>query len=114
MREIIARVDEGLSAGAQAMRERSDQTEERLRTLIERVDEGLSASAAALQDTLSSTAASITPLNTQGPLTRRSPGGRPSSQERRSAASAEDEAARSEADVLVATFTSDQLIESWD
>lgn len=62
MRGLIGRIDEGLSAGAAAMRERTDATEHRLRTLIRRVDEGLSAGAAALQDTLSATGA-LTVLN---------------------------------------------------
>mmetsp|Transcript_69967 Transcript_69967/g.167956 ORF Transcript_69967/g.167956 Transcript_69967/m.167956 type:complete len:357 (-) Transcript_69967:24-1094(-) len=53
MKALITRIDDGLVAGAAAMRERSDATEVRLRTLIKRVDEGLSAGAAALQDTLS-------------------------------------------------------------
>uniref|UniRef100_A0A7S4PSV2 Uncharacterized protein n=1 Tax=Alexandrium monilatum TaxID=311494 RepID=A0A7S4PSV2_9DINO len=53
MRGLIGRIDDGISAGAASMRERTDQTELRLRTLIKRVDEGLSAGAAALQDTLS-------------------------------------------------------------
>lgn len=57
MRGLIGRIDEGLSAGAAAMQERTDQTEDRLRGLIIRVDEGLSAGAAALQDTLVSTGA---------------------------------------------------------
>lgn len=55
MRGLISRIDEGLSAGAAAMRERTDATESRLRSLIKRVDEGLSAGAAALQDTLTAT-----------------------------------------------------------
>ncbi|CAE8610749.1 unnamed protein product, partial [Polarella glacialis] len=55
MRGLIGRIDEGLSVGASAMRERTDQTEVRLRTLIKRVDEGLSAGAAALQDTICET-----------------------------------------------------------
>mmetsp|Transcript_23296 Transcript_23296/g.42696 ORF Transcript_23296/g.42696 Transcript_23296/m.42696 type:complete len:365 (+) Transcript_23296:1-1095(+) len=62
MRGLIGRIDEGLSAGAAAMRERTDATEARLRSLIRRVDEGLSAGAAALQDTLSATGA-LTVLN---------------------------------------------------
>merc|ERR1712232_957917 len=53
MRGLIARIDEGLSAGAAGMRDRTDVTEVRLRSLIQRVDEGLSAGAVALQDTLS-------------------------------------------------------------
>jgi len=52
MKALINRIDEGLSAGAASMRERTDQTEARLRTLISRVDQGLSVGAAALQDTL--------------------------------------------------------------
>jgi len=56
MRGLICRIDEGLSAGAHAMRERTDATEMRLRSLIERVDQGLSAGAAELQDTLSGAA----------------------------------------------------------
>jgi len=55
IRELIGRIDEGLSAGALFMRERTDATETRLRNLIKRVDEGLSAGAAALQDTLAAT-----------------------------------------------------------
>lgn len=55
MRGLISRIDEGLSAGAAAMREQTDATESRLRSLIKRVDEGLSAGAAALQDTLTAT-----------------------------------------------------------
>eukprot|EP00439_Symbiodinium_sp_Y106_P065849 s2366_g10.t1 len=46
------RIDEGLSQGAAAMRERTDQTKVRLHSLIKRVDEGLTAGAAALQDSL--------------------------------------------------------------
>lgn len=53
MRELIERIDESISAGAAAMREKTDATEIRLRSLIQRVDEGLSLGAAALQDTLS-------------------------------------------------------------
>lgn len=52
MRGLIERIDERLSSGAAAMRERTDATESRLRSLINRVDEGLSVGAAALQDTL--------------------------------------------------------------
>jgi len=55
MRGLISRIDEGLSAGAETMRERTDATESRLRSLIKRVDQGLSAGAAALQDTLTAT-----------------------------------------------------------
>mmetsp|Transcript_21754 Transcript_21754/g.39982 ORF Transcript_21754/g.39982 Transcript_21754/m.39982 type:complete len:330 (+) Transcript_21754:95-1084(+) len=57
MKALIARIDDGLNAGAVAMCERSDATEDRLRTLIKRVDEGLSAGAAALQDTLQASGA---------------------------------------------------------
>lgn len=59
MRGLIARIDEGLSASALAMRERTDATEQRLRTLIQRVDRDLASGAAALQDTLSSTARTV-------------------------------------------------------
>lgn len=55
MRGLIGRIDEGLSAGAASMKERTDQTEVRMRHLIKRVDEGLSAGAAALKDTLTNT-----------------------------------------------------------
>jgi hypothetical protein len=66
MRGLIGRIDEGLSAGAAAMSERTDATEARLRGLIKRVDEGLSAGAAALQDTLCATGALSAPTqNTQ-------------------------------------------------
>ncbi|CAJ1368581.1 unnamed protein product [Effrenium voratum] len=50
------RIDDGLSSGAASMRDRTDQTEVRLRSLIKRVDEGLTAGAAALQDSLSQSA----------------------------------------------------------
>mmetsp|Transcript_37806 Transcript_37806/g.46847 ORF Transcript_37806/g.46847 Transcript_37806/m.46847 type:complete len:322 (-) Transcript_37806:131-1096(-) len=52
MRGLIGRIDEGLSAGAASMKERTDQTEVRMRRLINRVDEGLTAGAAALKDSL--------------------------------------------------------------
>ncbi|CAE7361183.1 Shprh [Symbiodinium sp. CCMP2456] len=52
MKGLIGRIDEGLSQGAAAMRERTDQTKVRLHSLIKRVDEGLTAGAAALQDSL--------------------------------------------------------------
>merc|ERR1719356_1620604 len=112
MREIIARVDEGLSAGAQAMRERSDQTEERLRALIQRVDEGLSASAAALQDTLSSAGQGFAAGQQQTP----SHGGG-ARHRQRSPARACAPSASSEEDppgCEASARTSDQLIESWD
>lgn len=57
MRGLIERIDDGLSLGATAMAERTNDTEDHLRRLILRVDEGLSAGAAALQDTLISTGA---------------------------------------------------------
>lgn len=112
MREILVRVDEGLSAGAQAMRERSDQTEERLRTLIQRVDEGLSASAAALQDTLSSAGQGFAAGLPQAPS--HGGGAHP---HQRSAARVCDLGAGSEEDppgCEASARTSDQLIESWD
>lgn len=52
MKGLIGRIDEGLSAGASSMRQRTEQTEQALRTLIKRVDEGLCAGANALQSTL--------------------------------------------------------------
>lgn len=54
MQGLIGRIDEGLSAGASSMRQRTEQTEQTLRTLIKRVDEGLCAGANALQSTLGS------------------------------------------------------------
>merc|ERR1719174_474597 len=44
MREIIGRIDTGLSVGAAALRERTEATDTRLRSLIKRVEESLSAS----------------------------------------------------------------------
>lgn len=56
MASLCARIDQGLMTGAAAIRDRTDQTETRLRSLIKRVDEGLQTGANALQETLSSTA----------------------------------------------------------
>jgi len=53
LRDLIGRIDDGLSVGASASAVSADATEERLRTLIKRIDEGLLTGAAALQDTLS-------------------------------------------------------------
>ena len=47
MREIIGRIDTGLSVGAAALRERTEATDTRLRSLINRVEESLSVSRAA-------------------------------------------------------------------
>lgn len=71
MRSLISRIDEALSQGANAMRERADQTETKLKNLIRRVDDGLSFGAMNLQDTVNSAAQLFTPtlneLSAAGP-----------------------------------------------
>eukprot|EP00930_Biecheleria_cincta_P000735 TRINITY_DN10174_c0_g2_i1.p1 TRINITY_DN10174_c0_g2~~TRINITY_DN10174_c0_g2_i1.p1 ORF type:complete len:442 (-),score=38.94 TRINITY_DN10174_c0_g2_i1:74-1399(-) len=64
MKDLIGRIDEGLSASASSMRQRTDQTEQTLRTLIKRVDEGLSAGANALQSTLTKSLVGFPPGST--------------------------------------------------
>lgn len=59
MKAVVQSIEESLQSSTAAMKDRSDQTELRLRMLLKRVDEGLSAGAVALQDTISKTPAHI-------------------------------------------------------
>jgi len=65
VKQLIGRIDQGLSFSANSMKERTEQTEMRMRSMLQRVDEGLIA-AAAIQEEAS-------PNRATGGGSRRSP-----------------------------------------
>ncbi|CAE7215999.1 PRA1F2, partial [Symbiodinium sp. CCMP2456] len=52
VKKVIGRIDQGLSFSATSMKERTDQTEMRMRSMLQRVDEGITAAAAIQEDPL--------------------------------------------------------------
>ena len=52
VKKLIGRIDQGLSFSANSMKERTDQTEMRMRSMLQRVDEGITAAAAIQEDPL--------------------------------------------------------------
>lgn len=67
--KLIGRIDQGLSFSANSMKERTDQTEMRMRSMLQRVDEGITAAAAIQEDPL----VEASPNRATGGGSRRSP-----------------------------------------
>ncbi|CAE7681906.1 PRA1F2 [Symbiodinium microadriaticum] len=69
VKKLIGRIDQGLSFSANSMKERTDQTEMRMRSMLQRVDEGITAAAAIQEDPL----VEASPNRATGGGSRRSP-----------------------------------------